>query len=667
VNDTTSISLFFVDKHDPILIKVVYRTSGSSDEILSVRGKTGGAFDTERTFQWTAAVQGLSVILLRKAACSNALQDVTLSGGQGSVAASLDYALDKQPAWLVDMFGLAKDGSSVARRLFRRTNPGRKSKGPVVIGLNKSLLTTLSVDIVWDGIQITNTTTVAQLLAQIEQKVGTEPLAISTEPGHDPATIPPLDLTTPRESPLFKTPFILRHAHAGFAFTRLYQHGGAMFFVVSFGRPSELPQSAVTPVRIQLNCPASSAVQWADCDCASQLEESLAVLRREKGVLIYVVPENSAAHLFSSYLTVGDSARSIFSLPDAISPAQDSSMNSTALYDAASSILRDLAINECALLTSNSSKALALRERGIVASERALGTHVTPQNIGFLFAQRGNGLVRDITVSGEIAYCMSARVATHHTRTWIIGGEDTLWEDNIYYEDLVRKFIDHIAAYLGEQSRVHIRTMLDACSLANTRQNGYGPLVFEQTLKLTWNALRQHYGEPFRVPYPIHIIDRAAETLLQIPIRVQTDGEELLWKINEAGERAVLFTQGPLDIQVLKTSQLAIAPFFDAIAHVSHKTKDTFSQLLATLKLDPQSVVVVGNNLATEIQPAVDLGIAAIHYDNPNGWASLSRTVVSPNGYRKVRSLRDLNSELRPPREESAPITSAHHAHTGNL
>jgi putative hydrolase of the HAD superfamily len=151
----------------------------------------------------------------------------------------------------------------------------------------------------------------------------------------------------------------------------------------------------------------------------------------------------------------------------------------------------------------------------------------------------------------------------------------------------------------------------------------------------------------------MHLIDRAAETLLQIPIRVHPEGEELLWRIREAGERAVLFTQGPLDIQLHKTAQLQIAPFFDAMAYVSHKTKETFRNLSRVLNLSPHSVLVVGNNLSTEVQPAVDLGIPAIHYDNPNGWASLSRTDVSPQGFRKVRSLRELFGEL----ERTSPRT----------
>lgn len=648
MNNAPAVSLYFVDSTDPILVKVIYHAEVASKEILSVRGKTGGAFDTECTFQWTAAVQGLCALLLKKAVCVNPREEVTLSGGQGSVAASLDYALDKQPAWLADMFGLAADGNTVARKILRRTNPGRKSKGPVVIGINKAFLATLSVSVFLDEAQLINQVAITELLSLLLNKIGLEASLQNSKIYRD-ETFSLTEPSGPSEQALFKTPFVLRHMKEGIAFTRLYQHGSSMFFVASFGNPNQLSQNSNTPVRFQLLCPGSSAFDWTDCDCSAQAEESTRILSAEGGVLIYLMPENATARLFSAYLGSVGSDRAFFSSPHTCAPAPEPKHACSATYDAVAAILQDLGINECALITNNSAKIVALQERGISVSERPLATSATPQNIGFLYARYGKSLARYIEKRGSISFCTSPAWHKRDVRTWIIGGEDTLWEDNIYYEDLIRKFIDYIAGYLGEQSRTKIRSVLDHCSVVNTTQHGYGPPVFEQSLKDTWAILRQIYGEHFRVPYPMHLIDRVAETLLQIPIRVQAEGEELLWRIQEAGERAVLFTQGPLEIQLFKTAQLHIAPFFDAIAYVSHKNPDTFTELLGVLRLSADSVVVVGNNLSTEIQPAADLGISAIHYDNPNGWASLSRSQLPPQGYRKIRALRELYPELAKP------------------
>jgi putative hydrolase of the HAD superfamily len=658
LSHSACISVYFVDAAEPILIKVVYRGGGDCDEILSVRGKTGGAFDTQRTFQWTAAVQGLCILLLMRAVGGNSQEEVTLSGGQGSVAASLDYALDKQPAWLADMFGITADGTTTARKLLRRTNPGRKSKGPVVIGFNKSFLASLEINVFWNDVQLKTPSMIAELLSLLRNKIGIGPFPSSPEAEQEKVFLQsePSDCT---ENSLFKTPFILRHTQEGCAFTRLYQHGGSTFFVASFGQPHDLSESTMTPVRLQFDCPASSAFEWTDCDCSAQLEESLHILRSESGVLIYLVPENSTATLFSSYLTSTEAGRGFFSSPHAFAATDEYRRNLSASYDAASAILRDLAIKECALLTNSASKVVELQERGVSVTKRSLPTQATPQNLGFLYGQYGRELTPYLKRDESLSFCVARRWQDAPVRTWIIGGEDTLWEDNIYYEDFIRKFIDHVAGYLGDQSRAKIRAVLDSCSVTNTRDNGYGPLVFEQTLKMTWAHLRHFYGDHFKVPYPIHLMDRVADTLLQIPIRVQADGEELLWRIKQAGERVVLFTQGPVDIQLHKTAQLHVAPFFDAIAYVSHKTEETFNRLLKLLNLSPTAVVVIGNNLSTEVQPAVNLGITAIHYDNPNGWASLSRATVPRQGYRKVRTLRDLYSEFEKPKQNEIKVKRA--------
>jgi hypothetical protein len=58
-----------------------------------------------------------------------------LLGGKGSTAAALDGALSKEPAWVLSSFGVFPNGMPVSRRLFARSNPGRKRLGPVAISL----------------------------------------------------------------------------------------------------------------------------------------------------------------------------------------------------------------------------------------------------------------------------------------------------------------------------------------------------------------------------------------------------------------------------------------------------------------------------------------------------------------------------------------------------
>jgi hypothetical protein len=66
--------------------------------------------------------------------------DPLLVGDRGSYAASLDYAISKETHWLVDVFGLSEGEVPNFRRVFKRTNSGRKRSGPVAVSLSKAFL-----------------------------------------------------------------------------------------------------------------------------------------------------------------------------------------------------------------------------------------------------------------------------------------------------------------------------------------------------------------------------------------------------------------------------------------------------------------------------------------------------------------------------------------------
>lgn len=94
-------------------------------EFVSYRG--AGLSCTAGTFTWSSAVHGLTTMLLRARLNLDAPH---LSGGRGSAAAAVEYAVTKEPQWLLDMFGTDGAGHSLIRRFVRRFNPNMKRPGP---------------------------------------------------------------------------------------------------------------------------------------------------------------------------------------------------------------------------------------------------------------------------------------------------------------------------------------------------------------------------------------------------------------------------------------------------------------------------------------------------------------------------------------------------------
>lgn len=144
--------------------------SNGSEHLTTVRGKTHGAYRTCGSFQWSSAVRGMACIFLS----ARLLEDLApgepmLTGEAKSLASSFDYALSKQPAWLLDMFGVSQSGQAHARRLFRVTNSHRKRGGPVAVSLNLSTCPPQAIGIVLDGRSIQSPEILRSMLRSISE------------------------------------------------------------------------------------------------------------------------------------------------------------------------------------------------------------------------------------------------------------------------------------------------------------------------------------------------------------------------------------------------------------------------------------------------------------------------------------------------------------------
>lgn len=125
------------------------------------RGRGRSAFRGSGSFEWTKAVQALVVLLLRST-CSES-ESADLIGGRASLASSLDYAIDKQPEWMADMFGSDSEGNTLLRRAIIRSNSGRKRVGPVALSLNRLFLSPASIRISLNSEPVTEANALLQL------------------------------------------------------------------------------------------------------------------------------------------------------------------------------------------------------------------------------------------------------------------------------------------------------------------------------------------------------------------------------------------------------------------------------------------------------------------------------------------------------------------------
>lgn len=132
------------------LIEVAFCDGITTEVRRSVRGKSAGAYGRAGSFQWTSAVKGLALLAARAVGRH---EEPFIKGCNGSLAASLDYAISKQPMWLIEMFGADQAGISLLRRMILRTNPERKRPGPVILSFNERFMPLANISIFSEGLQ----------------------------------------------------------------------------------------------------------------------------------------------------------------------------------------------------------------------------------------------------------------------------------------------------------------------------------------------------------------------------------------------------------------------------------------------------------------------------------------------------------------------------------
>ena len=166
----SAIELHFTKAKHPELHRVFLEHDLLDQSILSVRGKSSGAFQASSSFQWTSGVKALALLIVRtKLQLSDYSPDATLYGDYGSAAMALDSSLGKMPCWIEEMFGSDAQNRPCARRLFRRSNPNRKLKGPVGVALNLRYWHPLQIKLYVDGAQLEDLPMLKSLADEIEQ------------------------------------------------------------------------------------------------------------------------------------------------------------------------------------------------------------------------------------------------------------------------------------------------------------------------------------------------------------------------------------------------------------------------------------------------------------------------------------------------------------------
>jgi putative hydrolase of the HAD superfamily len=209
--------------------------------------------------------------------------------------------------------------------------------------------------------------------------------------------------------------------------------------------------------------------------------------------------------------------------------------------------------------------------------------------------------------------------------TLLIDADDTLWENNVFFEKLIEDFISltEPAGY----ARDYIRRVLNETERRNIRQYGYGVRSFGRSLEETYLKLA---GTMARRETLATIHTRVVE-LERTPPQILDGVPETLAYLTER-HRLILFTKGEPAEQAAKVERSGLQGFFEFIEIVPEKDHVTYRSLVNKHKIVKSHGWMVGNSPRSDINPALQLGLNAVYIPNANTWMLEHEAVLSGPG-----------------------------------
>src|ERR1700741_2214307 len=190
--------------------------------------------------------------------------------------------------------------------------------------------------------------------------------------------------------------------------------------------------------------------------------------------------------------------------------------------------------------------------------------------------------------------------------TLLIDADDTLWENNVFFEKLIEDFITLVEPC--GYSRAYIRHILNETERKNIRQYGYGVRSFGKSLEETYLKLADQAATRETLA---EIHNRVVE-LERTPPKILDGVPETLAYLTER-HRLILFTKGETAELPAKVKRYGLQGFFEFIEIVPEKDPETYGRLVHKHKIVKTHGWMIGNSPRSDINPAMKIGLNAVY------------------------------------------------------
>jgi putative hydrolase of the HAD superfamily len=198
-------------------------------------------------------------------------------------------------------------------------------------------------------------------------------------------------------------------------------------------------------------------------------------------------------------------------------------------------------------------------------------------------------------------------------QTLLIDADDTLWENNIYFERAIARFISFLNH--REFSPEQVREVLNDVERECIVTHGYGLHSFAHALVRTFERLSVEPVTP-----QLHAeIDSFAHTIADHPVETLPEVPETLQYLGDR-HHLILMTKGAIAEQTGKVERSGLKEYFAAIEIVAEKDLAAYRSIVEKYELARDSSWMIGNSPRSDINPALAAGLHAVFVPHGDTW-----------------------------------------------
>jgi putative hydrolase of the HAD superfamily len=224
---------------------------------------------------------------------------------------------------------------------------------------------------------------------------------------------------------------------------------------------------------------------------------------------------------------------------------------------------------------------------------------------------------------------MSTELKTYAPgQTLLIDADDTLWENNIYFERAIAAFISYVNHH--EYTRDEVREKLNEVEREHTAAHGYGLSSFRHSLLTCFERLSSQGLTPEKHERIVSFVQSIADQDIELLPGVAETLPELASR-----HRLILMTKGNQLEQADKLARSGLGSYFTAVEIPKEKNQEAYREVCTKYELTPQSAGrcttwMIGNSPKSDINPALSAGLHAIYIHHPSTWVLEHDAMIPP-------------------------------------